>query len=93
MSSKSERESARRIVVEYHQAQLTVLVEHVAEAIDRFRAGTINGFEADEVMFQYSRAAKELWKFCNDPDLSFTADLIRDNESVDWWNRGTPKRR
>jgi hypothetical protein len=39
-------------------------VAHVAEAIDRFRDGELDAFETDHVLFQYSSAAKELWKFC-----------------------------
>ena len=44
----------------YHEAQLAVLVAHVGEAVDRFRAGELHAFGVDEVLYQYSRAAKEL---------------------------------
>jgi hypothetical protein len=50
-------------VAAYHRAELAELVAHVAEAIDRFRSGELEAFEVDEVWFQYSPAAKELWKF------------------------------
>jgi hypothetical protein len=33
------------------------------EAVDRYRAGELDAFDVDQVLFQYSRAAKELWKF------------------------------
>ena len=93
MSSKSERRAAREAVAEYHQAQLAELVQHVGEAVDRFRAGQLDAFEVDLVVFQYSRAAKELWKFCNAPDAEFTASVIGERPPVDWWERGTPSRR
>jgi hypothetical protein len=93
MSTKSERQAARETVAAYHEASLTDLVHHVAEAVDRFRADELDAFEFDEVVFQYSRAAKELWKFCNDSDVLFTATLLRDEAQVDWWERGARKRR
>jgi hypothetical protein len=65
----------------------------VREAVDRFRAGELNAFDADQVLFQYSRAAKELWKFCNIPDVEFTARVIVDRPPTDWWERGAPSRR
>lgn len=93
MATKSEREAARLSVAAYHAACLAELVHHVGGAVDRFRAGELDAFEVDEVMFQYSRAAKELWKFCNTPDMLFTATLLRDQPQVDWWERGARKRR
>jgi hypothetical protein len=47
------------VVAEYHQAELDDLVARVGEAIDRYRAGDLDAFEVDQVLFQYSRAAKE----------------------------------
>ena len=93
MSSKSERRAAREAVAEYHQARLAELVQRVGDAVDRFRAGELDAFEADEVIFQYSRAAKELWKFCSLSDAEFTAGLIGDASPVDWWERGAPRSR
>jgi hypothetical protein len=93
MSSKSERRAAREIVAEYHEACLAELVERVGGGIDGFRAGELDAFEVDRVIFQYSRAAKELWKFCNSSDVEFTASLIADTAPVDWWERGAPRRR
>jgi hypothetical protein len=55
------------VVADYHAAQLGALVARVGEAVDRYRAGELDAFEVDRVLFQYSRAAKELWKFCNSP--------------------------
>ena len=65
MARKVERQAARLVVAEYHQAQLAVLVARVGEAVERYRAGEFDPFDVDRVPFQYSRAAKELWKFCN----------------------------
>ena len=65
MSAKSDRRAARETVAAYHEEQLGELVRRVKLAIERFQAGEIDAFEVDEVIFQYSRAAKELWKFCN----------------------------
>lgn len=37
-----------------------------AQAIDQFRRGQqLDSYGADQALFQYSRAAKELGKFCN----------------------------
>ena len=93
MSSKSERRAAVEVVAEYHEAHLAELVRRGGDDVDRFRAGELDAFEADQVIFQYSRAAKELWKFCNRSDAELSAGLIRDGAAVDWWERGAPRRR
>jgi len=93
VSAKSERQHAREEVDAYHGAALTELVAQVADAVDRFRNGELDAFEVDHIIFQYSRAAKELWKFCNTGEIEFTASLVKDQPSVDWWARGAPKQR
>jgi hypothetical protein len=93
VSTKSERQAAREVVAAYHEARLAEMVERVGAAVDRLRAGEIDAFEADQVIFHYSRAAKELWKFCNFGDVELTAQLIRDQDPGEWWERGAPKRR
>lgn len=93
MSGRPEREVARQQVAAYHEARLTELVQRVGDAVDRLRDGTIDAFEADQVLFHYSRSAKGLWKFCNGPDVEFTANLIGEGGPIDWWELGTPKRR
>jgi hypothetical protein len=93
MSSKSERRAAREVVGEYHEARLGELVQRVGDAVDRFRADELDAFEVDKVIFQYSRAVKELWKFCNQSDVEFTAEWIGDRAPADWWERGAPRRR
>jgi hypothetical protein len=81
------------VVAEYHDARLAELVQRVGDAVDRFRSGELDAFEVHRVIFQYSRAAKELWKFCNLSDAEFTADTICDGTAVDWWERGAPRHR
>lgn len=93
MPSKAERRAARSAVAEYHQAQLGVLVDHVGDALDRYRAGELDPFDVDRVMFQYSRAAKELWKFCNLGRVETAAAVISDRPPADWWERGAPRER
>lgn len=93
VSSKSERQAARDLVASYHEAQQAELVARVGEAIDRYRAGELNAFDVDQVLFQYSRAAKELWKFCNLASVDLAASFIRDDQPINWWEVGAPKRR
>jgi hypothetical protein len=92
VSAKSERQAAREAVAAYHGARLAELVEHVGRVIDRFRAGELDAFAADRVLYQYSRSAKELWKFCNLADVEMTAQVVLDRPSIDWWERGALKR-
>ncbi|HEX5967057.1 MAG TPA: hypothetical protein VFY88_01170 [Intrasporangium sp.] len=93
MSTKPERRAARETVAGYHQAQLALLVERVGAEVDRYRAGELEAFDIDQVIFQYSRAAKELWKFCNLADVETTANFIRECPPDDWWERGAPRKR
>lgn len=94
MSGRSRRDAAREAVSDYHAARLSELVTHVGVAIDGFRAGELDAFDVDCVLFQYSRAAKELWKFCHTLDVEMTAEAIaRDQPRIDWWARGAPRTR
>ncbi|KRB78847.1 hypothetical protein ASE01_23710 [Nocardioides sp. Root190] len=93
MTGNSVRQAAQEKVAFYHKTQLAELVQRVAAGVDRFRAGELDAFGVDQVIFQYSRAAKELWKFCNLDDVEFTVSLIDDQPLRDWWKRGEPKRR
>ena len=93
MSGKLERQAAREAVAAYHEACLAELVGHVGHAVDGFRAGELDAFAADHALFQYSRSAKELWKFCNLADVEVVARDIGDRPPIDWWTRGAPKRR
>jgi hypothetical protein len=93
VSDKSQRRASRSVVADYHQAQLGVLVAHVAEAVDRYRAGELDAFGVDQVLFQYSRAVKELWKFCNYLQVEVAAAMIQEQPPHDWWERGAPRER
>lgn len=70
-----------------------MLVTHVSNAIDDHRAGTLDAFDVDEVIFQYSRAAKELWKFCNLQNVEIAARTIAEYPPIDWWDQGAPRKR
>ncbi len=76
------------MVAACHEAQLAELVERVVETVDSFRAGELDAFNADQVLSQYSRAAKELWKFCNLGDVVVTAWLSSEEAPAAWWERG-----
>ena len=52
----------------------------------------MDAFDVDQVLFQYARAAKELWKFCNLSDPEFVARLIRDSAIVDAHRSGLSSR-
>jgi len=92
VSQRSARQQAREAVAPYHEAELADLVAHVAEAIDRFRRGEFKALDVDEVLFQCSRAAKELWKFCNIGNVQVTAGQLHGAPPIDWWERGAPRR-
>jgi hypothetical protein len=93
VSSKADRRAARETVGAYYEEQLGELVRHVALAAERFKTGELDAFEVDEVIFQYSRAAKELWKFCQLGDVEITARLIREEPPNEWWELGARRRR
>jgi hypothetical protein len=101
MGTKAERRAARERVSAYHQAQLAGLLGHVAAAIDRYRAGEIDACTVDETIHHYHRAAGELWKFCFSRSGGSHAEFIAgildrmaaDAETIDWWERATPRRR
>jgi hypothetical protein len=92
VSDKAERRTARAEVSAYHERQLTALVVRAGEAIDRHRAGELDACEVDLTLFQYSRAAKELWKFCNLMPVEVEARMVRTEPPADWWERGAPRR-
>lgn len=93
VSSRAERRVAREDAAAYHKARLTELVVRVGEAIDKFRAGELDAFDVDHVLFRYSRAVKELWKFCNLGSVEIVAHIIHDDPPTDWWERGAPRLR
>ncbi len=100
MGTKSERRAARELVASYHETQLAIVLEHVAAAIDAHRVGLLDVYDVDEVIHQYHRAARELWKFCwsggAGAHIEIVARLIEqpiDGEDVDWWQCGAPRER
>ena len=100
MGSKSERRAARELVSGYHETQLASLLEHVTEAIDAHRAGTLDVHDVDEVIHQYHRAARELWKFCWSGGVGAHIEIVArlidqpiGDEDVDWWQSSAPRER
>jgi hypothetical protein len=101
VAGKTEYQQARETVAAYHEKCLRELVDHVADALDRYRAGEIDAFAVDETIHHYHRAARELWKFCwagsGGTHLRMTGRLIDEdgagNHVTDWWERGTARRR
>lgn len=65
------------------------------------RAGEHDAYDVDEVLHQYSRAARELWKFCwlagAGAGVQRTARVLREMEAegepVDWWQLGARRER
>ncbi|MGA7910253.1 MAG: hypothetical protein WCC30_01720 [Candidatus Dormiibacterota bacterium] len=96
--SKSKRRADRAFVGVYHEAKLADLVEHVRAGLARYDAGEITAFDVDEIIHQYTLAARELWKFC-DPkgsQVQRTASVLlqmqRDGNEPDWWAAGRRER-
>jgi hypothetical protein len=71
-------------VAAHHEASLGELIEHVAQTIEGFRAGELDAFAADHALFQYSRSAKELWKFCTLTLAEIAVRAIVDQPAVNW---------
>ena len=100
MGTKAERRAASERVAAYHEARLGELIEYITAAIDRYRAGEIDAYAADETIHHYHRAAAELWKFCfargGGAHVEFIAGLLdrmtADAETIDWWERAAPRR-
>lgn len=69
--------------------------EHVARYYESCLRELIE--HVNTALYQYHRAARELWKFCwaggGASHLEFVASLIDDPAApVDWWQRGMPRR-
>jgi len=59
----------------------------LSPALGRPSTGTVPAILTRSTLirfFQYSRAAKELWKFCNPLQVEVAAVLIRDQPPSDW---------
>jgi hypothetical protein len=100
-SEKERRRVARALVGAYHEAELAGLVEHVAEAIERYRAGEIDVHEVDDVIHRYKKATRELWKFCFSggsgaylETVAVTLEhLTAEGDRPDWWQAAERRRR
>jgi len=92
--SKSKRRADRALVAVYHEAMLADLVEHVRAGLARYDASEITAFDVDQIIHQYTLAARELWKFCGTTgsQVQTTASLLlqmqRDGNEPDWWAAG-----
>jgi hypothetical protein len=97
-SDKSNRRADRALVAAYHEAKLADLLEHVRAALARYDAGEMSAFDVDEIIHQYTRAARELWKFCGvtGSQIKMTAatlvQLQQDGQERDWWEIARPRR-
>lgn len=99
-ATKAERRAARERVSAYYEAELAKLVEHVENAIARYRSGDIDVHDVDEVIHRYSNAARELWKFCwsggSGSHVVFVARTLElwaaEAEQVDWWEEAERRR-
>ena len=100
MATQAERRAARERVSAYHESQLAGLLGHVGTEVDRYQAGEIDAYAADETIHHYHRAAAELWKFCfargGGAHVEFIAGLLdrmtAGAETIDWWERAAPRR-
>ena len=93
MTAKSERRAAVERVGAYHEEQLGLLLDRAGEAVARYCSGELDAFDADAELFQYSRAVKKLWTFCNANDVLSVAAAIAEGPTIDWWERGAFRRR
>ena len=92
---RAQRRDDVELVTRYHEAQLSELLDHLRDGVRRYEEGELNAFELDDVVRQYTGAARELWKFCGDLSGSGAASTARalrampaDAERIDWWERG-----
>lgn len=72
---------------------------NVREGFARLDGGEIDAFDLDHVIYRYTRAAKELWKFCGNGGsrIEWAAAAIefgrQSGTEPDWWEIGDPDRR
>jgi hypothetical protein len=46
-------QKAKDTVASYHETCLRELTEHIADAVDKYRAGDIDAFEVEAIIHQY----------------------------------------
>jgi hypothetical protein len=95
--SKAKRRAATALVATYHEAELAGLVDHVAQAIERYRAGELDVHDVDETIHQYHNATQKLWAFCWRGSAEGVAStlgyLTEEGDRPDWWAAGERRRR
>jgi hypothetical protein len=100
-ATKAERRAARERVSAYYEAELAKLVDRVEDAVRRYRAGEIDVHDVDAVIHRYSKATRELWKFCwsggSGSHMVFVARALEawaaEADEVDWWEEAEKPRR
>ncbi len=83
----------------YHEARLADLIEHVADELERYRTGDVDGYAVDETIHHYHRAAQELWKYCWAGGVGANIEIVaktleqltEDGQTVDWWEQYAPE--
>jgi hypothetical protein len=100
-ATKAERRAARERVSAYYETELAKLVGHVEDAMTHYRSGEIDVHEVDDVIHRYSKAARELWKFCwshgSGSHVLVVARALElwasEAEQIDWWEEAEQRRR
>jgi hypothetical protein len=100
-ATKAERRAARERVAAYYEAELAKLVDGVEDAVRRYRAGEIDVHDVDAVIHRYSKATRELWKFCwsggSGSHMVFVARALEtwaaEADEVDWREEAEKPRR
>ena len=100
-ATKAERRAARERVSAYYEAELAKLVERVEQAVACYRADEMDVHDVDEVIHRYSKAARELWKFCwsrgGGSHTVFVARTLElwaaEADEIDWWEEAERRRR
>jgi hypothetical protein len=54
------------------------MVKPAVSAIDPICAGQLDALRIDQLLFQFSQAAKELWKCCSLADIELAANINRE---------------
>ena len=98
--TKQGRRAAREQVGAYYEQELARLLEHVDDAIARYKREELDVHDVDELIHQYHKASQKLWSFCwgqgGGSHALFVARLLDDPElgpAGDWWERAERRRR